>query len=76
MKNKTKIDKEHYFKLNNLNTGSNYNTFIHVFKVGEKQPIFGSSFKDNTPLSEIAEYCENKIKDFYSKKDDNLFGIL
>ena len=40
---------------------SNYNTFSHVFKDGEKSPLFGTSHNDSSTDNEIINWANNRL---------------
>jgi len=51
--------------------GSNYNAFYHVYRKGDRQPIGGSSMKEDTPINEVIEKALQLIKPELLKADKN-----
>lgn len=60
------IDQQHLLKVRKPHLrdkmSSNTNTTVYVFKIGEKLPLFGTSFNDKTPLDEIKYWANQKIQ--------------
>jgi hypothetical protein len=49
---------------------SNYNTFSHVFKDGEKSPLFGTSHNDSSTDNEVINWAESRLERYLSKSAD------
>lgn len=52
----------YHVKLAKKNTSSNYNAFASVYIKGEKSPLFGTSFRDGTPLDEVRAWANRGIE--------------
>lgn len=60
-------------RLQTKNTGSNYNLFASVYVKGEKMPVIGTIFKENTSHSVIKIWAtENTDCLYHYERLDNL----
>lgn len=50
-------------KIGKNDNGSNCNTWAHIFRKGEKMPIAGTLFHDNTKPKEIIDWAKVKIEE-------------
>jgi len=42
---------------------SNYTTFVGVYLRGDKSPMFGKSFKDETTSEQIENWAKNRLNE-------------
>ena len=53
--------REYKIKVYQTDSQSNYNLFVSMFKAGEKTPLIGTTFKDDTTKDKIIDWCRSAL---------------
>lgn len=53
--------KEFTIKVYQTTSQSNYSLFVSVFKAGHKQPLIGTTFKDDSTKERIIDWCRSAL---------------
>lgn len=56
-----KLNNDYKLTVLKRKTADNYTLFASIYKGSNKLPLFGTSFKENTPIEDIKRWANAKI---------------